>query len=343
MNISTFFIDRPRFAAVLSLKEYPPELSASALDDLLTIRAEFAISQSFTPVHRDAASRAIELQIRRMTAADDKAVSLRDDLERALDDVASSRIVFGHHHLTITVYADTLPDLNRDVSELRSAMTKLGLVVKREDMNLEAAFWPMQPGNMAYRARKALISSDNFAALTPFVAAPKGDERSVWGPSITVFETMEGSPYDFNFHVADVGNTVVFGPTGAGKTALLSFLIAQAERVAPRVIVIDKDRGAEILVRALGGRYVAIEPGEDARLNPFMSPAGAGGESAQRAFLSDWLTGLLFGDAAGSASPPPRGRVRRRRKRRARTPRGGAPTRRRSALPRATPSRAHPR
>jgi type IV secretion system protein VirB4 len=87
-----------------------------------------------------------------------------------------------------------------------------------------------------------------------------------------VLQTTSGTPFFFNFHEADVGHTTIIGRTGTGKTVLLGFLLAQSERITPRrkAVVYDKDRGAEIAVRAMGGRYFLLEPGEPSGFNPFL-------------------------------------------------------------------------
>src|SRR3546814_6338226 len=69
-------------------------------------------------------------------------------------------------------------------------------------------------------------------------------------------------PYYFNFHSADLGHSMVIGPSGGGKTVLVNFLIAQLEKFNARHIFIDKDQGAEIFVRASGGTYLALRNGE---------------------------------------------------------------------------------
>ena len=295
--------DETRYAACLGFKEYPAETYPSMLRALFTVNAEFVVTQAFAPVIRDKAASAIQLQQRRMAVAEDAAESLRLQLSNALDDLASGRIIFGNHHIGVTIYGKSVETLQKSISAVRGQMTNAGLTVVREDMNMEPAFWSMFPGNFAYAGgRAAMISSANFAGLVNFNAAPQGEKHSVWGEAISVFQTTAATPFLFNFHVEDVGNTVLFGPTGSGKTALLSFLIAQAERVNPRIIVMDKDRGSEILVRALGGKYVAVNPGVDARLNPFLIDA-RGQETATRAFLTDWVTSLLYGSDWTAVTP----------------------------------------
>ena len=106
---------------------------------------------------------------------------------------------------------------------------------------------------------------------------------------MTVFDTTSGTPYFFNFHARDVGHTTIIGPTGAGKTVLMNFLVAQAQKYRGRTFMFDKDRGAEIFVRALEGNYSVIEPGEDCGFNPLQLPD----TREHRAFLVDWLKALV--------------------------------------------------
>ncbi|MFX7549090.1 hypothetical protein ABTJ50_22360, partial [Acinetobacter baumannii] len=61
-----------------------------------------------------------------------------------------------------------------------------------------------------------------------------------WGPAITVLETTSAGPYYFNFHKGDLGNFTVIGPSGAGKTVVMGFLLAQAQKLSPRTVYFDK-------------------------------------------------------------------------------------------------------
>ena len=77
------------------------------------------------------------------------------------------------------------------------------------------------------------------------------------------------------------------GPTGSGKTVALGFLLAQAMRVTPRprVAFFDKDRGADPLIRAMGGTYEVLTPGTPTGFNPLQLP----GSPEDRDFVEDLL------------------------------------------------------
>jgi type IV secretion system protein VirB4 len=285
----------PTFGAMVSLKDYPAQSRPGMLDGVLRLPFEMVLTESFAFVDRQTALDRMSLALRRLRAAKDEALSLRDELAAAKDDVGAGRTAYGEHHLSILAKASTLDELDVAVAEVQSALAETGAIAVREDMNLEPAFWAQFPGNLDFIARKSLISAANFASLASFHGHPTGQaEGSHWGQPITLFETTAFGPYHFNFHSGDLGNFTVIGPSGSGKTALLTFLLAQAERLEPRIAYFDKDRGAEGFIRAIGGRYDVIAPGEPTGFNPLQLKDT--GEN--RAFLADWLATLLRTDDA---------------------------------------------
>jgi type IV secretion system protein VirB4 len=278
------------FGAMISLKDYPARTAPGLLDGVLRLPMELVLTESFAFVERQQALDRMGLALRRLRAADDDAYSLRSELAQARDDVGAGRAAYGEHHLTILAKADTLDELDGAVADVQSALAEAGAIAVREDTNLEPAFWGQFPGNFKFIARKALVSAGNFASLASFHNHPTGQaDGNHWGPAIAVLETTSFGPYHFNFHNADLGNFTVIGPSGSGKTVLLTFLLAQAERLQPRIAYFDKDRGAEPFIRAVGGRYDVISPGEPTGFNPL----ALADNPANRAFLADWLGQLL--------------------------------------------------
>jgi type IV secretion system protein VirB4 len=155
---------------------------------------------------------------------------------------------------------------------------------------MEAAYWAQLPGNDDFVVRKSTINSLNLAGLASMHNYPVGKATgNHWGDAVTVFDTTSGTPYHFNFHVRDVGHSLIIGPTGAGKTVLMNFLCAMSQKFKCRMFFFDKDRGAEIFIRAIGGIYTVIDPSEKSNFNPFqLSDTGE-----NRTFLLDLLKLLV--------------------------------------------------
>jgi type IV secretion system protein VirB4 len=283
------------FGAAISIKDYPVSSSPGMLDGVARLPFEMVLTQSFAFVDRQVTLDRMSLALRRMRAADDVAISARDELHAARDSMASGRAAYGEHHLSILVKAESLEDLNGAAAEVQSALAETGAVAVREDVNLEPVFWAQFPGNFKYIARRALVSTANFSSFAAFHNHPQGAAAdNHWGEAVSVLETTAFGPYFFNFHNGDLGNFTVIGPSGSGKTVLLTFLTAQASKFRPKVFYFDKDRGAEIFVRAVRGRYDILRPGEPTGLNPLRMED----TPANRAFLTDWLAQILMVDGA---------------------------------------------
>ena len=294
-----------KFAAMVAIKDYPARSAPGMLDAVTRLPFELVLSESFAFVDRQATLDRMGLALRRLRAADDDAYSLREELAAARDQVGAGRSAYGEHHLTVLVKAADLAELDLAVAEVQSALAEGGAVAVREDVNLEPAFWAQFPGNFKYIGRKALVSCANFACLASLHNHALGDAHdNHWGPAVTVLETTAAGPYYFNFHNGDLGNFTAIGPSGSGKTVLLTFLLAQARKFGPKIVYFDKDRGAEIFIRAIGGRYDVLRPGEPTGLNPLQLPDTA----ANRAFLGEWL-GRLLSSAGEVLGPEDRSQI----------------------------------
>ena len=126
-------------------------------------------------------------------------------------------------------------------------------------------------------------------------------------PPLLPAVTFAGTLHPFNLHVGDVGHTLVFGPTGTGKSVLLGHLVTAWLRYpGARVIAFDRGRSLRYATAALGGLW--LEPG----------PASAGAGVDAIAPLShiarlgngwalDWVSEMLrrgLGRAPGQGSTP---------------------------------------
>ncbi|MEM5469778.1 MAG: type IV secretion system protein B4 [Sulfitobacter sp.] len=286
-----------RFGALFSIKSYPALTDVTLLDGL-DLPLDMVITNSFTPIPTNIMAERIQRIIRQMHASDDAAVSLRDQLAIAADDQEAGRIAFGNHHISIAIYAESRDILERAAAQIKRTGQEIMAVIVRENMALKATYFAQNPGNFAYRARRTPISSINFADFAALHGSVEGRDAadSPWGAPITILPSVGTSGYRFNFHEAGdvdkeptVGHTLVLGRTGTGKTLTTAFLAAQSQRAGARLFFFDKDRGLEMAVRALGGKYHEVRAGVPTGLNPLATETDERG----RAWLSDWLGTLL--------------------------------------------------
>ena len=285
-----------RFAGLFGIKEYPATTRPGLWDALLSAPFPFVAAQSFAFLSKTAARAVLERKQNQMLSARDRAASQVAGLDSALDELMSNRFVLGDHQASVLVHGDTPRALADHISRARALLSDSGLVAAREDLGLEAAFWAQFPGNFRLRLRPAAINSRNFASLAPFHTHPAGrPSGNHWGDAVALLRTSAGSPFWFNFHVGDLGHTFICGPSGSGKTVVQNFLLAELEKAGAQQVLIDKDRGSEIFVRARGGTYLTLRPGEPTGFAPFKALRDT---PADRAFLGALVRQL--------ATPPDR-------------------------------------
>ena len=281
---------RSRFAGMVSVKEYGPQTHAGIMDTFLRMPFECIITQSFEFTNRSVAINQMQLQQNRMIQAEDKAISQIAEITQALDMAMSGDIGFGGHHLTIMCLSNNVRMLENNLSTAVVELANGGIQAIREKVNMEPTFWAQLPGNFDYAVRRATINTLNLSAFAAMHNYPTGKQYdNHWGEAVTVFDTTSGTPFYFNFHVRDIGHTTIIGPTGAGKTVLMNFLCAQAQKYNCRLFFFDKDRGAEIFIRALKGVYTVIDPSAKCSFNPLQLDD----TSENRTFLMEWLRLLV--------------------------------------------------
>ena len=282
-----------RYGAMLGVVEYATPTTVGLLDTLLSTPYPWILTQSFAFMRKATAQSLLLRQFNRMQSAGDFALSQAEELKVALDELTSSEWVMGDHHLSLQVLTEPVAAtdtanrerqlrlLNDQVANARTRLVDAsGMTIAREDLALEAAFWAQLPGNFALRPRKAPITSRNFAALASFHNYPAGRATgNHWGEALTLFATAAGTPYYFSYHASDpldpeggtkkdIGHTLIIGPTGSGKTALIAFTLCELQAFGVTSVLFTKDRDTEIVIRALGGRFYAIESGKNTGWNP---------------------------------------------------------------------------
>ena len=280
------------FGAVIAFQEYPQLTVPGLLNAMLSAPFEFILGQSFTFLSKPVARGRMQRQQQRMVNSGDVARSQVEAIDDALDDLTSNKFVMGAHSLSLLIRGEDDKSLKENVSDAGAALSDAGIKWAREDAAMAGGFWSLLPGNFDYRIRLGDISSRNFAGFSSLHNYPLGRiAGNQWGPAVTVLRTEAGAPYYFSFHKGEEGsdarnaakldpnhkelaNTVVIGKSGSGKTVLETFLLAQLQKFNTPTkplscVLFDKDLGASVAVRAMGGRYYPLKNGVPSGFNPF--------------------------------------------------------------------------
>lgn len=289
------------FGAILTIKRYGIETASIMLDSLLHLDCDFISTNSYAIESNDVALHHIGRHVIKMQNVNDPAVSQRHAIEEARDQIASGLISMGYHHNTVLLLAKTQIELEKVIPKALQCYADAGFVGVKETIGQEPAFWAQIPGNLKYIARSSLITSENFVDFAPLHNFKTGfRDANHLGSAATLLETPSKTPYFFNFHVKGSrdnpakGHTLIIGGNGCGKTALMCFMDAQLGRYGGDAFFFDRDRSAEIYVRACGGIYSILSPDfpDETCFNPFQLTD----TSSNRQFNREWLTQLCKND-----------------------------------------------
>ncbi|MDR6623816.1 conjugal transfer protein TrbE [Caulobacter segnis] len=214
------------------------------------------------------------------------------DADLALQALGADLVAFGHLTATITV-ADCEPAAAEEKARaVERVLGGLGLTCIRERVNAVEAWLGALPGQVYANVRQPLVHTLNLAHLTPLSAVWAGPTANAHleGPPLLLAESSGATPFRFSTHVDDVGHLMVVGPTGAGKSVLLSLLALQFRRYpGAQVYVFDKRLSARAAVLAMGGQHFPLAVDSGLAFQPLRHID----EPAERAWAAEWLADLL--------------------------------------------------
>ena len=249
------------YGAMFGMKHFPAWTYPGMYAQLLASSYLSTTCQSFRFVPTNTAQDIMRRKRSRMLLAEDPAEAQAEALRSAANGLGSADYVLGDYAFSLLTFAASPKALTDVATAAWADLADSGMVVSREMLGLEAAFFSMVPGNARLRPRPGYITSANFAAMAPLHAYPIGSERGHWGAPIAILRSRAGTPIRFHLHVDDVGNVLVTGETGSGKSLTTGFLIAMASGRA-RVIALDHKRGWELLIRSMNGQYAVLGAGQ---------------------------------------------------------------------------------
>lgn len=205
------------------------------------------------------------------------AVEMSSDAIEGITLQQSDRAIFGYYTANVVLMEEDEEVLKENGIKIKKLMSSLGFNARIEGINCVEAFIGSIPGHNLENVRRFFIHSLNLGDLIPKNSVWTGREFAPCefypkgSPALMECVTTGNTPYHFNLHVADVGHTLVVGPTGAGKSTLLATIVAQAFRYKDAtVFCFDKGMSMFALSKALNGQHFELASENcDLIFNPF--------------------------------------------------------------------------
>lgn len=187
------------------------------------------------------------------------------DLERLRDELQQATEKIFDTGLYITIYADTIEELNKTETEIRSILesklvyTKPALFEQKE--GLETVF-PFATDKLMVNTK---LNTSPLSSIFPFISFDLTSNKGILyginrhNNSLVLFDRFSLENY----------NSVLFAKAGAGKSYLMKLEILRSLMLGTEVIVIDPEKEYEHLAEAAGGSHFNISLTSGHHINPF--------------------------------------------------------------------------
>lgn len=224
------------------------------------------------------------------------ALLMSSDVDNAITDAQSGLVTYGFFTSVVVIFGKNHEDLIENARYTVREITRLGFTCRIETINALEAWLGAIPGHTIQNVRRPLIHTLNQADLLPLSSMWAGESVAPnpyldpQSPPLMYAQTNGGTPFRINLHVDDLAHTLVFGPTGGGKSVLLNTISSQYLRYRnARIFTFDKGRAAWGIVKACGGKFFDIA-GEHSELN--FAPLSDLDSPSDLAFAQGWIETL---------------------------------------------------
>jgi len=282
-----------KFASVFSVKSFQ-DMSLTQIDKLLQLPMELIITDTATFVDNKFVASLYNEQKEMVALSEDMDFAYISGLDTFVSNNTGKDTDYCISQTTIMVINEDKNELLNNIKNLYKSLDDIGLLVIKENVYLPTIFWSQLPANFRYLKRLHIAPSNKLATYVSLFNFATGKLKyNYWGNAITVIPTALNTPYFFNFHNQQNGNTVIVGLKDTGKTTIMNFLLSQTSKISPRIFYIDTMRSSEVFINAMGGSYYRISQNasenEKFKMNPFMIDSSAENEK----FLYNFIVNLV--------------------------------------------------
>ncbi|QIQ22520.1 VirB4 family type IV secretion/conjugal transfer ATPase [Zophobihabitans entericus] len=232
------------------------------------------------------------------------AVAMVIDAEDAIAEVESGLVAEGYHTSVIILMDAERARLEHSAEVISKTINRLGFNARVETINTVDAYLGSLPGHGVENVRRPLIHTLNLTHFLPTSSIWSGKDKAPCpyypknSPAVAHVVTSGSTPFRLNTHVGDLGHTMMFGPTGAGKSVHLAFLAAQFRRYkGMSIYAFDKGRSlyalaAGIRAKTNGKSGLHFDIASDDNKLAFC-PLQYLSSRSYRAWAADWIDTIL--------------------------------------------------
>ena len=225
---------------------------------------------------------------------DETALSNREDVVQAQQELGADAVSYGYYTMTMIVTDKNKTLCNDKANKILETINSLGFTGYIETDNAMEAWWGSIPGCYRANIRRPIVNSLNFCHLAPITSVWSGDKKNkcLKGPVLLYTDTDGFTPFRLSLHVGDVGHTMVVGRSGSGKSVLLNTLEAHFLKYPnANVFIFDKAASSRALTLGIGGNFYNIAAEGETELS--FQPLAHVDDEQEKKWARGWILAYL--------------------------------------------------
>ena len=313
--------EKRRYAGVFTLKNAPPGNLLQGLNPLMALPVHLRVgvcwkSATLAEAESFLSSARTFDELRGFTPKKLFKMAVSKDVEMDGDDAPSTRVgaiaesfrddarrreaFFGWMAASVVVYADSPEELEECMDMVARTLERTGMVFLRERDGSLSGLCVCVPGHTREIVRWHFVEASNVTDTTPLVSLDSGTSYHPFLskglpeplPPNAMLRTRYNTVQYFNYHVGELGHTLLIGPSRNGKTVFQMFLEAQFLKYPnARIFNLDKDLSCKPTTLLLDGTHIDLDPSRGGGLK--MNPVALAVDEPGRAWLVGWIDRLL--------------------------------------------------
>ena len=265
-----------RFYKTFFVVGYPRYVSPNWLSPVIDFNHSLNISMFIYPtsssdVLSDLRRKTAEMeatiasQIDQGLVVDAKVQAALEDAQRLTEELAKGIERFFQMSLYITLYSDSLTELEQASKRLESTLSSLLILPKVATLQAEEGFKSTIPIGEDNLFITRNMDTTSLASTFPFTSATLTQDKGI----MYGLNQQNGSLIVFDRFSLENANEVVFGKSGSGKSFLIKLESMRQFMFGTEIIIVDPEGEYEGITKTFGGEYVSFTPSSPIKINPF--------------------------------------------------------------------------
>ena len=298
-----------KYGRTMYVYGYPRQIYTGWLSSIINIDEVLDISMFIYPVDTQIVLNNLRKKVTQLEASmsiNSEKGKIRDpgmqaalqDAEELRDELQIGAEKFFRYGLYITIYADSLDELNFVQHKIETIFGQQMVFSKVASSQQEQGLNSTIPQLTDQLQIRRNMNTGAISASFPFTSADLTDGKGV----LYGINMHNNGLVIFDRFSLENANMAVFAKSGAGKSFTVKLEALRSMMIGSDIIIIDPENEYQRLCDAVGGSYIRLSLNSDTRINPFDLPRVIDTDEADDALRANLITlhGLLRQMLGGS-------------------------------------------